>query len=234
MKNILKALIMLVVSCGLASCETYDLPNTETTAVAPLDGHWICFAYDYNEYTTNPATAQPKQLYEIWSSNTTNNDRDIMWFHIGNPLTTSYPYQQVVSIKVNCDPRARTFSVTNGSSATAPPTVNTRFYRTANANYFGSPTPAASRSTTGLTVNITDGEVILNGVETTSSTATKKYFTDKIQFILEVTGTPVSPDISSYNYKYVVIGNRSTGWVEDYVAETDFVIKVLTAKGVIH
>lgn len=47
MNKILKMLFAgALVAMGCASCETYDVDDPDMTAVADLDGQWICFAYD--------------------------------------------------------------------------------------------------------------------------------------------------------------------------------------------
>ena len=217
----MKILSKLLMGCSLvvalASCETYGDPEVGHTAVAPLDGRWVCLAYDYDAYQVSGDSTAPLELIEVYSSNTTNNSKTEMWMHVVNPLVKA-PYARMLSVKVNCNVRNKTFSMDSTTSVIAPSKFNSVFN-----NY--SPVPVYSM--TGYNVALTGGQVILNGWETATSTATKKYYSDKIIFTLEYSGTDPTPALATQfgaeHQKYVIVGNRYTGWSEDYGYIADFI-----------
>lgn len=111
MNKILKMLFAgALVAMGCASCETYDVDDPDMTAVADLDGQWICFAYE------SSAPDTPVTVFDILVTNTTNNAADAMWMTIadcdysasGNPR-----YLDALQFKLSCDNSALTFSCTS-------------------------------------------------------------------------------------------------------------------------
>lgn len=223
MKNILKILVLLVLAGGaLVSCETYGTPEVELSSVAPLDGRWICYAFDYDDYKANPTTATRLELVEIYSSGTADNAPDKLWLHIGYMLQNNAMTIETISVKVDCSPKAGTFSLSNGKTVLAPPYFSSPYYRTTDPFYnhptygridyyflhlySGYPQMRPTKSTADDTVNITEGKVTVNGFNTPTG-----YKSDHIEFVLELPGV----------YKYVIEGHRHTGWTDDYSSTYD-------------
>ena len=159
MNKILKMLFAgALVAMGCASCETYDVDDPDMTAVADLDGQWICFAYE------SSAPDTPVTVFDILVTNTTDNAADAMWMTIadcdysasGNPR-----YLDALQFKLSCDNSAQTFSCTS-AEAVQPRTCHNIYlgqgYYT--AGYAGA---VASQ---GYTVTVTGGKVTKNGVDT--------------------------------------------------------------------
>lgn len=208
MKIVSRLLMMFAAVSALISCETYGDPEVDKTAVAPLDGRWICLLYDNAEYVAadgNVSGLTPVTYCEVFGSNTSNNESDKMWFNIVNPVGHwgSHPINATykcatLSVKLDCNPGARTFSVANTTSVVAPP-------RAQSLLRMGQST--MSLSLDGKTVNIKGGSVVVNGYRTPSSDLQgKDYFADAINFELSFDGND-----------YRVVGHRYTGWEEDYV-----------------
>ncbi len=114
MNKILKMLFAgALVAMGCASCETYDMDDPDMTAVADLDGQWICFAYE------SSAPDTPVTVFDILVTNTTDNAADAMWMTIadcdysasGNPR-----YLDALQFKLSCDNSALTFSCTSAEA----------------------------------------------------------------------------------------------------------------------
>lgn len=224
MKNILGIIItFLSVSALLASCDTYGDPKVGKTAVAPLDGRWICLLYEYDDYSARQENGTPLEYAEVWASNTSANDANKMWHNVVFPLSPIEGFEldqdgdpiytcEVLSIKIDCNPGALTFSANSIASVTPPVYAYNLLAFTA-----GATNPVM----TGWRATITDAKVTLNGWETASSTADKKYYTDKIVYTLELDHA-----INGVT-KFVVVGNRYTGWEDDYRYITEFVTDYL-------
>lgn len=218
MKNILKLFVLLVIVGGaFVSCETYGDPDVDVSKVAPLDGRWICYAFDYDDYVANPATATRLDLVDIYASGTSDNAPDKLWMTIGYMLRNSVTIS-TISVKVDCTPKSGTFGITGGKTSLAPAYFSTQFYATTagnrNANgeyiylhlYSGYPMRRATASVADQDINITDGKVTVNGFNTPTG-----YKSDYIQFVLELPG----------QYKYMIEGHRNTGWTDDYNSTHD-------------
>lgn len=97
--------------------KTYDVDDPDMTAVADLDGQWICFAYE------SSAPDTPVTVFDILVTNTTDNAADAMWMTIadcdysasGNPR-----YLDALQFKLSCDNSALTFSLHFGRGRSAP------------------------------------------------------------------------------------------------------------------
>ncbi len=205
MNKILKMLFAgALVAMGCASCETYDVDDPDMTAVADLDGQWICFAYE------SSAPDTPVTVFDILVTNTTDNAADAMWMTIadcdysasGNPR-----YLDALQFKLSCDNSALTFSCTS-AEAVQPRTCHNIYlgqgYYT--AGYTGA---VASQ---GYTVTVTGGKVTKNGVDTKTG-----YKADAIEFGY----TRTNPDGSTVSY--TVKGMKNTGWEEDMKDYSDFI-----------
>lgn len=229
MKNRIKLILAVVALSGaLVSCETYDIePDNKVSNVAPLDGRWICYAYDYTAYNANPATATRLELVEIYSSGTSDNAADKLWLHIGYMLRRLAINIETLSIKVDCNTQSKTFGISNATTQLAPNYFATPYFATTHTNtttvggvtyrlnlhrYAGAPQSVATISMDGLNVSITEGVVTVDGFDTPTG-----YKSDHIKFVLELSGNPNSAD----NYKYVIEGHRHTGWADDYNSTYD-------------
>lgn len=227
MKNILKLFVITISLAGVfVSCETYGEPEVKYSSVAPMDGRWICYAYDAAEYAASPATATRLELVEIYSSGTVDNAPDKLWLHIGYMLQNKAQQISTVSVKANCNVSGKTFTISGGKTAAAPPSFQTPYYYTtclptdkpATADldpdqyyylhaYSGYPQNRPTISTAGLNVSIPDGQITIGGFTTPTG-----FSADHIKFTLELSGNTNAAD----NYKYVIEGHRHTGWDEDY------------------
>lgn len=218
MKKILNLFVLTVLLAGVfVSCETYGDPEVERSAVAPMDGRWICYAYDAAEYAANPATATRLELVEIYTSGDVSNASDKLWVNMGYMLRRYATSIETVSVKADCNVSGRTFSI-SGKTASAPPTFQTPYYATtqpAGDNgkytylhaYSGYAQNRTTISSADLNVSIPDGQITIDGFDTPSG-----HKADHIKFTLELSGNTNAAD----NYKYVIEGHRHTGWDEDY------------------
>ncbi|MDR2911965.1 MAG: hypothetical protein LBV38_01500 [Alistipes sp.] len=219
MKNIFKVLVSTVAFAGvLVSCETYGDPDVDMSGVAPLDGRWICYAYDAAEYAASPATATRLELVEVYSSGTVDNAPDKLWLHVGYMLRENAMTISTVSVKADCNVSAKTFQM-SGQTSVAPPLFVTPYYRTTDVTKnsageftylhayagYGQNRPTAYKA--GMNVSVSDGQVTLGGFDTPSG-----HKSDHIKFTLELSGNTDAAD----NYKYVIEGHRHTGWDADY------------------
>lgn len=128
--KLLKYIIILgVVLFGFQSCETYGDMEVEHSPIYPLSGEWIVEVYDA---ATGEIISGSKGT--CFTYNTAANDADKMWVKLSTATT---PYG--VTGKVNCDPKAKTFSIENG--------VNTL-------------------STTNAGFSVMEGTVVLDGYDT--------------------------------------------------------------------
>lgn len=214
MKYLSKILMILAVvsTFALASCETYGTPEVETTAVAPLDGRWICLAYEYTDYNTNGANATPVEYVEVYTSNTTFNDADKLWVHMGCYTALGGKLKPfVISAKADCNVGAKSISLTNGKTAVSPS------YMASIVFYEGYPLSRGTvyESNNNITIS---GEVTINGIKTASSTTTNNYYTDQLIMTVEVTGSTTP----ARNIKWVIVGGRYTGWNDDFSDAVDF------------
>jgi hypothetical protein len=218
MKNVLKiGMVLALCAATFTSCETYGDPDIEYTAVAPLDGRWICMMYDYNEFKAQGENAVPREFVEVWASNTSENVADKMWHNMVFPLAPAawevggesiLPYVDILSIKVDSDPGNLTFGVTNAVGTTPPPNVASPLY------YNGVMGPVPTRLTvmTGWEATITEAQVKQNGFTGTSGT-----IADKISYAIELDHA-----IRGVS-KFMVVGHRYTMWAEDYLYIDEFV-----------
>ncbi len=211
MKYIQKFLLFAAVAALMTACETYGDPEVETTAVAPLDGRWICLAYDADEYAANPETAEPVEYVEIWTSNTAENASDKLWVNIARPCY--YAHARIVyaySVKADCDVKNKTISATNASTVEASPYfITTCYYYGAYDGYFYG---AECQSYADMSVNI-DSQVTVKGIETASSSVDKKYYTDKMVMNVEIPEDGIN---------WTIVGARWTGWNQDHQKEVDW------------
>lgn len=197
---------------AFTSCETWK-DDVEYSAVAPLDGRWICLMYEYNDFKAkNEAGATPVEYAELWASNTSENVAGKMWHNLILPTTpvtqngAFYGGSRVdaISFKVESDPGNLTFSANASTSVTAPGAAyNTLVGGTVNTN------PA---SMADWKVTITEAQVIRNGWTGASGTVA-----DKIVYAIEFDHA-----INGVS-KFMVVGNRYTLWQDDYKYIDDFV-----------
>ena len=215
MKDILK---LFVIGCILASCETYGDPEVELSNVHPIDGRWICYAFDYDDYTANPTTAVRLELVEIYSTGTADRAPDKIWLHIGYMLRQLSVNIETVSVKVDCNPKLGAFSIIDGKTGEAPTGFTTVYYGTSHTNKEPDGSYRNLHRYSGLTmavatvpvpadvdITISDGKVTIDGYNTPTG-----YKADHIVFTLDMG-----------NYKYVIEGHRRTGWADDYNGKHD-------------
>lgn len=188
MKNIYKTVLSIAVaSLALVSCETYKTNDPDTTAIAPMDGEYVCWAYDPANLNT------PKEWFEVYLSATTMNDPDKVWVIVNNYLPR-YPYTISVCFKADCKVSDLTFS---GKGKSVLGTVQVHNYFLGQTYY----TTDHKDGTDGVhDVTISNGKIVINGMDTPSG-----YKTDSIYFEYTVDGT-----------SYVVKGGRYTLWEDDY------------------
>ncbi len=218
MKYISKIAMFAASLFMMAACETYGDPEVETTAVAPLDGRWICLAYNAADYAADPDAATPVEYVEIWTSNTTNNDSDKIWVNLSRPCKWAHGgYVYAYSVKADCNVKDKTMSITNGKTVEASPYfITTCYYYGAYSGYFyGTDCYSSADLNVTLSSNVT-----VNGVETASSTADKKYYTDKIVMNFKADADPAA--YGSDAIDWVIVGSRWTGWAEDHQKETEW------------
>lgn len=217
---------MLFALCAavFTSCETYGDPEIEYTAVAPLDGRWVCLMYEYADFKANGENAAPRELVEVWASNTADNVPDKMWHNMVFPMAPAiweadnsvllnddgdriFSAIDVLSIKIDSDPVGRTFGATN--TVGVPPASSM-----VSPLYYAGTTAVSTRYTvmTGWKATITEAAVIEDGVTMASGTVT-----DKISYAIEF-DHPIN-GVS----KFQVVGNRYTLWAEDYLYIDEFV-----------
>jgi len=205
-------MILAVVSTfALTSCETYGTPEVGTTAVAPMDGRWICLAYDATAYNANPATATPVDYVEIYTSATTNNDADKLWVHIGcykflGGLLAPF----VMSGKADCSVSAKTITY-SGQTVQSPPIMASIVH------YNGYPLSRNTVHEAGNNITIS-GTITIDGIKTASSTTSQSYYTDKILLNVTVTGSATA----KRNINWVIVGGRYTGWDADFPEATTY------------
>lgn len=209
MKNILKLLIAAV-AIGAASCETYDVENPEMSVVAPLDGRYICWAYDYDEYAeaTNKNTVKPVNFYETRISVTESNATDKVWIYVTEYLKNT-PYADCTCAKIDCDVKGLSFSALNIDNVTAPATI---FNPVLGQGYYT--LDGATGATAPYKVTIGNGKLVLNGYDTPTG-----YKADAISFTFE----RKAQDDQGESIKLMIVGHRYTGWGEDYKAFNDFI-----------
>ena len=211
MKKILKMLFAVVLAFGFAACETYKADDPEMTAVADLDGQWICFAYDASDLTT------PVTVFDILVTNTTNNDADAMWMTLTDCKIEHYTtntqdqisaiFLDALQFRLSCNTKDLTFSCSE-SDASQPQFCNNIYlgmtYYT--AGYSG----YVDRD--GYKVTVTGGKVVKNGVVTKTG-----YKAVAIEF----TYSRTNPDATMK--EYVDKGMKNTGWNEDMQDYSDFI-----------
>lgn len=208
MKNILKLLIAML-AVGVVSCETYEVDDPDTTAVAPLDGRYICWAYDYDEYiaAADKSTVQPVDFFETRICATGNNDSDKIWIYVTS-FIQAYPFADCVAAKIPCNVGARSFSAADVANEAAPAVIYNwllgQGYYTLDGRY----------GLTPYSVTITDGRVVIDGYDTPSG-----YKADAISFGFE----RVAQNEDGEDGKFMVVGHRYTGWAEDYEEFTRFI-----------
>lgn len=202
MKNILKLLIAAV-AAGAASCETYDVENPDMSVVAPLDGRYICWAYDYDEYAAagDKSAVEPVNFYETRISVTESNASDKVWIYVTEYLN-NHPYADCTCAKIDCNVKGLSFSASNIDNVTAPATI---FNPLLGQGYYT--LDGATGSTTPYKMTVGDGKVVLNGYDTPTG-----HKADAISFSFE----RVAQDENGESIKLMIVGHRYTGWGEDY------------------
>lgn len=208
MKNTLKLLIAML-AVGVVACETYKVDDPDTTVVAPLDGRYICWAYDYDEYVAaaDKSTVEPVDFFETRICATTDNDTDKVWIYVTSFLNT-YPFADCVAAKIPCNVGARSFSAVGVENEAAPAVIYNwlqgQGYYTLDGRY----------GLTPYSVTVTEGHVVLNGYDTPTG-----YKADAISFGFE----RVALNEDGEDGKFMVVGHRYTGWAEDYEEFTKFI-----------
>lgn len=211
MKNILKILVLFAfVGGALVSCETYGDPEKEIYNVAPFDGRWICYAFDYDDYMARPTSAIRLELVEIYASGTSEKEPGKLWMHIGYMLRNNATSIETISVKVDCNTQTGTFGITGGKTAKAPSYFSTPYYATTMSEdflhvYSGYPQRRGTISTADMDITISGGTVTVDGYHTPT-----KHRADLIVFTLDMG-----------SYKYVIEGHRHTGWADDYNSTYD-------------
>lgn len=211
MKNILKVLVAML-AVAAVSCETYEVEDPDTTAVAPLDGRYICWAYDYDEYVAaaDKTTVEPLNFFETRISATESNDPNKVWIYVSEYLNW-YPYTDCTCAKIDCNVATLSFSASGVKNTMAPAVIfnplqgggyyTLDYYYNANTGTYPQ-----------YIVTITDGKIVLNGLDTPTG-----YKTDAISFAFE------RVDEDGDSEKFMVVGGRYTGWSEDYQDFEDFI-----------
>jgi len=208
MKNILNLLIAML-AVGVVSCETYEVDDPDTTVVAPLDGRYICWAYDLDQYNAaaDKSAVEPVDFFETRISVTTNNDTDKVWLYVSSYLN-SWPLVDCVAAKIPCNVAALSFSA-DGIENEAAPAAMYNWLAGAATN-----TLDGRQGRTPYSVTVTDGRVALNGYDTPSG-----YKADAISFAFEREAL----DGNGTSGKFMVVGHRYTGWAEDYEEFSKFI-----------
>lgn len=198
---------MAMLAVGAVSCETYHVEEPDTVSVAPLDGRYVCWAYDYDEYmaAADKSAVEPVNFFETRISVTESGVADKVWIYVSEFLY-NYPYADCTCAKIDCDVASLTFWADGVENTESPaimfnPLLAQGYYTTDFINGFYP-----------YTVTITEGKVVLNGQDTPSG-----YKTDAISYVFE------RVDEDGYSEKYMVIGGRYTGWSEDYQDFEDFI-----------
>ena len=197
---------------GLTSCETYKVTYPGGTAVSNMDGTYLCFAYDKSDLST------PVIFYELEVTNTESDASDAMWFNMidyrsANALGC---YPEAVRFKVSCDVKDQTFNCSLAETFPVGYIMNKVQY-----NYYGYGMEYANHSKTkysysnttpDYTVNITDGSIVTDGVDTETG-----YKTDGISF------NYVKKHADGTIEEYIVIGMKNTGWIEDVAVYDEWI-----------
>lgn len=206
MKNILKMLIaMLAVS--VVACETYEVEAPDVTPVAGLDGRYICWAYDLDEYqaASDKSTVEPVDYFETRISVTESYVSDKVWIYVCSFLYT-YPYANVVCAKIDCDVSTLSFWADGAEKVESPRIM---FNPVVGGGYY---TVDYRLGFTEGKVTITDGKVVKDGYDTPTG-----YKADAISYAYEY------EDADGNTEKYMIVGSRYTGWGEDYEEFNDFI-----------
>ena len=208
MKNILKSLLALA-AVAAVSCETYDVEAPDMTAVAPLDGRYICWAYDYDEYAaaSDKSAVEPVNFYETRISATEGNDSDKIWIYVTEYLN-NYPLADCTCAKIGCNVSARTFSAAGVANTESPAIM---FNPLLGQGYYTIDYRAGFAS---YKVTIGDGKLELKGYDTPTG-----HKADAISFSFE----RAAQDGNGESIKLMIVGHRSTGWGEDYEDFNDFI-----------
>lgn len=186
---------------AFASCETYKVADPEVTAVAPLDGHYICLAFKNASDAAVDNWQKADEYLRIYTSATTENASDEIWVNVMNELCM-YPYVHNVCVKAKCDPKALTFG-TNGQIKSTIPSTQAKSWILGGAYYTSY---GASKDSGIHDVTISNGKLVIDGWDTPSG-----YKSDYISFEYTCDGET-----------YYVVGARYTGWEEDYEYITSF------------
>ena len=225
MKNIFKLMIVAAVAVfAFAACETYQLPETEHTNIAWLDGRYVCFAID--DTVAPPDTT----VLEVEITNTSANDADSAWvsiidYSIAHSATTvtrmyaayaayvpaywaAYGYvyfPAAYRFKVACNASDKSFAIAK-SEAVNPEKI---WNETLQQAYYS----AGSY----FEVYETYDAVVSNGLIQKDQPSPTGYKADAISFDVTIT----EQTTNAVCLKGKVTGIRKTGWagdVEEYAA----------------
>ncbi len=216
-------------ACSLASCETYKVDEPGKTAVAWLDGRFVCAA------SLTPDFSDTVSVFDIKITNTTENDSDKAWMFItdysvensyksllrkglSDAAAKNYSYNRYAALGgvvfcpaayqfcFSCDEASKTFSV-SGVQATEPDYVlNETFNYYVGQTYHYYSSASYVEVYNDFTVDLTDGQLVVDGVDTPTG-----YKSDSISFTVTITNDDDASDVQ----KYYVSGMRYTGWGDD-------------------
>ena len=207
---------------ALASCETYRVEAPEVTAVADVDGNYICLAYD--------ASAKPVSLFDITITNTAANEPDRVWVTL---VDYGYAKQRFVEkfgaeafTKALATPDAIRFdarydSATGTLTATSVKAEDTSTCRNLKQEkgYYTCAYMYKEFGMSSYTVSFS-AKVTKDGVDTATG-----YKSDKI----EITSYSRSNDSMSLTYASAS-GMKNTGWGDDMKEYADFIDNNYVAK----
>ena len=219
---------MAMLAVGAVSCETYHVDEPDTVSVAPLDGRYVCWAYDYEEYmaAADKSAVEPVNFFETRIAVTESGAADKVWVYVneyfrglmfgfnskGSP-TIANDLVDCTCVKADCSVAGLSFSANGVDNSLAPTVMFTPIlgggantYDYYNYARYGIPYPE-------YRVTIMNGKIEPNGTDTPSG-----YKSDSISY-----GYERVDKNSGESEKYMVVGYRYTGWSEDFMDFEDFI-----------
>lgn len=211
MNNILKTIVIAsMTAVTLTSCETYKVGDPDMTAISNIDGKYAAFAYENNE-------SEASTVLGVVITNTAYNESDKAWITITdlNPMATplkSANYLDAVRFKVDVDIDAQTFSCTEVSATEPITTWNP--YREGGGSGEGGFYTAAYKLNKYSTYTIScTGRIVTGGTAGTNN--------NRIDTIEIDSYSRTYPDGTVK--KYVVKGQKYTGWADEMKEYNDFI-----------
>ncbi len=210
MNKILRIIaIASITTTALVSCETYKVGEPDMTAISNIDGKYAAFAYENG-------ASEASTVFGIVITNTAYNESDKAWITITdlNPDATglkSNYFLDAVRFKVDVDINAQTFSC-SGVSATEPTTTWNPYLEggSGQGGYYTAAYKMKKYST--YTISCT-GRIVTGGTAGTND--------NRIDTIEIDSYSRTYPD--GMVKKYVVKGQKYTGWADEMKEYNDFV-----------